>query len=131
MKKLVVSLAIVLALCSPGHAQEGVFSLAGANYLRTTLVATTDSNQMFTAAFATAYGSTVDWSLVKAILITCETYDARLAFGVTAENDASPVGHILYVGQSMRIASLDQIRSLRIISKTAGSAASLQVSLER
>lgn len=131
MKRLFVALAIVLFLCSPSPAQEGVFSLAGANYLQTTLVPTTDTNQMFTAAYAAAYGGTPDWTLVKAVLITCETNDARLAFGVAAENDGTPVGHILYVGQSMRIASLDQVRNLRIISKTSGSAAALQVSLER
>jgi hypothetical protein len=60
----------------------------------------------------------------------CETNDARIAFGIDAVKGASPVGHVLAAGTSMRIPSYKMFIAAKIISKTADSPALLQVSLE-
>jgi hypothetical protein len=68
--------------------------------------------------------------VIRAIIITCETNDARIAFGTAAVTGASPVGHVLAAGASLRIPSYQMLQAARIISKTAGRAALLQISLE-
>ena len=68
---------------------------------------------------------------MKALTITCETYDARISFGTAAVQSASvPVGHILAATSSMRIPSYSLLTSAYVISKTSGEAASLQITLE-
>lgn len=87
----------------------------------------TDASQLLSSVVDTALGSTVDWSSVKSALITCETYDCRIAFGVSA---SSTVGHILYVGQSVRIPSRSLVSEVNLINKTAGQNSIIQVTLE-
>lgn len=106
-----------------------VFSDIGSPYKTTVAIATTDTSTSFASAMATALSATINWDVVKGALITCETNDARIAFATNAVKGASPVGHIIYVGQSYWIPSSEWCKLAFIISKTAGSAASLQVTL--
>ncbi len=55
-------------------------------------------------------------SNVVGVLITCETYDIRFAWG-TAPVQAG-VGHLLVVGQSMKLTNHKQILDFRFINKT-------------
>jgi hypothetical protein len=93
----------------------------------TTRIQLTDASQVLTAAIETAIGKTLDWNEVVAATITCETFDCRIAFGVAA---SATVGHVLAADQSLRIPSNSLVRTARVINKTAGSNAVIQVTLE-
>jgi hypothetical protein len=135
MKPILV-LAVLLTLFTnspaPVMAQSEVLSVMGTDPI-TARVPTSDTSQVLTTAFDTAYtGTDPTWTKVKSVLITCETYDIRIAFGVAASKTASSeVGHVLAVGQSLRIPSGDLVRKARIINKTTGSNGVLQVTVEK
>lgn len=131
MKMKVLLLAACLTIfAGSAYGQQTTLSVMGNKYLNTLNIATTNTSALMTTVLSTAYGSTIDFTKVKAALITCETNDARISFGVAAENDASPVGHVLAAGTSLRLPSSSMVRSAYIISKTSGSAATLMVTLE-
>lgn len=94
------------------------------NTVRVTL---TDSSQLLTAIMDTALGKTVNWDIVVSATITCESNDCRVAFGVAA---STTVGHILAADQSLRIPSANLVKTARLINKTVGSNAVIQVTLE-
>jgi hypothetical protein len=133
MKKIII-LAMLAAMLSviPAKlfAQSNTFNVMGNPIQHTVAISTTDSSVLLTSALDTAFGATVDYRVIRAVLITCETNDARIAFGVAAAKGASPVGHVLAAGSSLRLPSYQMLQAARIISKTAGSAALLQISLE-
>lgn len=139
MKKFLLSVFITFNLfCLPqalladsgGGAQHSTWEVMGYIHTQTTLVPTTDTSQLLTAAFDTAYaGDPLTWTGVKAALITVETNSARVSWGVAAENDGTPVGHLKAPGESVYIEGYNAISRTYIISATAGSAASLQVTL--
>jgi len=65
---------------------------------------------------------------VIAVLITCEDNDIRFAWGTNPVQ--SGVGHILYVGQSLKLTNHKQIIDFRFINKTAQSNAVLMITPE-
>lgn len=93
----------------------------------TVRVQLTDSSQLLTAIIETALGKTLNWNEVVSATITCETYNCRVAFGVSA---SATVGHSLSVEQSIRIPSQSMIQAARFINKTAGSNSVIQITLE-
>jgi len=93
----------------------------------TATITLTDASQLLTAAIDTALGVSVEWAGVLAVMITCETYDCRIAFGVAA---STTVGHVLAADQSLRIPSSSMIQAAQVINKTAGFNAVIQVTLE-
>jgi hypothetical protein len=93
----------------------------------TVRVQLTDSSQLLSAIVDTALGVSVDWDEVVSATITCETNDCRVAFGTAA---TATVGHVLAADQSLRIPSNSLVRTARVINKTAGSNAIIQVTLE-
>jgi hypothetical protein len=106
---------------------QDVHSAMGRLKHTTLAITLTDASQLLTAAVDTALGASVEWAGVLAVMISCETNDCRVAFGVAA---SSTVGHVLAAGQSLRIPSNDLLTKARIINKTAGSNAVIQVTLE-
>ena len=66
--------------------------------------------------------------VVQSILICCESYDVRIAFGTDAvQTGSAEVGFVLAAGASIMISNAKNIRSLRYINKTNGSNGVLQV----
>lgn len=65
----------------------------------------------------------------RALLISCATNPARLAFGGAVPTTAG-FGHLLAVGDFLRLEGLEYITTLRYISATAGNAAALTLTLE-
>lgn len=65
-------------------------------------------------------------------LITCEENDIRFGFGTpgTAITVTASLGHILYVGQSIKLTSAIMFRSFRYINKTAAANGVLMVTPE-
>lgn len=89
-------------------------------------IVVTDAAQQFTAAQYMKNSSPA-----IAAIITCE--DAQIRFclgGATPTVDATALGHILYVGQSIRLASGRTIQTFSFINHTEQSAAILQVTWE-
>ena len=84
----------------------------------------TDTAQVFAAAQYTRNGKSA-----IAALITCEDHPVRFCLG-----GSTPVvdvlGHILYVGQSVRIVNPYAVRTFSYINHTAQSAAVLQITFE-
>jgi len=65
------------------------------------------------------------------LLITCEDFNARLGMGGgIPTNGANPVGHLLYVGQALKLINSQQVLSLRVINAVAGSDVFLQITYE-
>jgi hypothetical protein len=66
-----------------------------------------------------------------ALLITCETNMVRFCLGGSVPTQgAAGLGHILYVGQSLRLSNSRAIRTFRFINHTNGAGAFLQVTPE-
>lgn len=66
----------------------------------------------------------------QAILITCESNDIRWTVGVAVPDNANNIGHLLAANDSMRLVGVDMVTTLKVVSKTNGSAAVLQVTPE-
>lgn len=137
MKKRMIAVAVsalfmvcLVSIPCFGAANE-MFELMGSIGGQTTSIATTNSSALLSTVYDAANGGTaVNWNKVRAVLITAETNDARVSVGVAAENDETPVGHVLASGSSVRFAGNDICKSIYIISKTSGSASALQVTVE-
>ena len=87
----------------------------------------TDVAQQFTGA---QYTNDNKRSAI-AVLITCE--DAQIRFclgGATPTAGAAGLGHILYVGQSIRLSSPSAVRSFSYINHTQQDDAVLQATFE-
>lgn len=97
----------------------------------TVAIATSDASARLIDLLEAALDDAPNWVRVKGVTITCEDHDARIAFGVEAANGSSPVGHVLGKDTSLRLPSSSLIREARVISETAGSAATLMVTLEQ
>jgi hypothetical protein len=130
---------LVIPVVAYAQAIQDVAIKMFAPYDNTTDMNSTDTSQLFTTAFNTAhaahYGSgltTAQWNKVKAVWITCENADVRIAFGTAAVQGTSTTsrGHVLASGQSLRLTDNSRIRAMRFISKTASTPGRLQVSLE-
>lgn len=64
----------------------------------------------------------------KAVLINCETYDCRFAFGVNPT--VSGLGHLLSNGEWRYVINPTAVKNIRFINKTAGQNAVLTVTPE-
>jgi len=74
---------------------------------------------------------TKDGKDAVAVLITCEENDIRFALGgVTPTQGASAVGHVLAVGESIRLASPEAVTTFKFINKTNGQNGVIQVTPE-
>lgn len=104
-----------------------VVSTMGALSNRTCAITLSDTSAMLTALVDTALSASISWEGTNAAMITVETADCRVAFGVAA---STSLGHIVAAGQSIRITSPDMISEVRVINATAGSNAVLQITLE-
>jgi len=72
-----------------------------------------------TETLADGAGNAITYTRVlTGCLITCEENDIRFGFGITA---TASLGHILYVGQSIKLTSAAMFRAFRYINDTAGS----------
>lgn len=132
MKRIVLFVALAI-LCLPNmiFAASEVFSLMGSLGGRTTRIVTTSTSALLSTVYDAANGGTaVNWNKVRAVTITAETYDARISVGVAAENDETPVGHLLTTGSSVRYVGNDICKNLYIISKTDDNASALMVTVE-
>ena len=90
----------------------------------TTKIASTD-----TASTLATLGVTIEDHAIGA-LITCETNGIRFAFNATPDDDAgTALGHVLAADESLYLSNPEQINDLKVVSKTAASAAVLQVTL--
>ena len=133
MKRIAILTLFVLLMACPLQAQiyTESFPVMGGNPI-TAKLTVTDTSALLSTAFDAAYGGTdPTWSKVKAVLLTCETNDVRVSFGTAAGQGVSAMGHILAVGQSLRIPNGDTLRKTYIINKTALSAGVLMVTVER
>ena len=65
---------------------------------------------------------------VVGVLVTVETYDLRFAWGTNPTQ--AGVGHILYVGQSLKLTNHKQIIDFRFINKTNGENSVIQITPE-
>jgi len=133
MKRSLVLAVLFVLLASPlCLAQNEVLSVMGTDPVQCR-VPTSDSSQLLSTAFNAAYGGTdPTWTKVKSVLLTCETNDIRISFGVAAsKTGGAEVGHVLSVGQSFRLPSGDLVRKAYIINKTTGSNGVLQVTVEK
>lgn len=89
-------------------------------------IVVTDVAQQFTAAQYRKNGSPA-----IAVIITCETNQIRFCLGgATPEEGATGLGHILYVGQSIRLASGRAIQDFSFINHTDAAEAILQCTWE-
>lgn len=133
MKRILIGLVLCSLLLCPftifAAGTQEVFSGMGAQYQHTVLLTSTNSSQLLTTALDTALATTLDYTKVKSVLITCETADVRIAFGASAAISPA-VGHVLAAGNSFRIPSSSMIRGARFISKTTSTPGTLQVTLE-
>lgn len=93
----------------------------------TTRVAVTDAAQNLDAALYTNANN----KPAVAVLITCETQAIRFCFGgAIPTQGAAGLGHILYVGQSLRLSGARAVRTFQFINHTNGSNAFMQVTPE-
>ena len=106
--------------------------MANPNYVfqglpdETERIVVTDTAQQFTS---TQY--TKNNSPAIAVVLTCETQQIRFCLGgSTPTAGAAGLGHILYVGQSIRLASGRAIQTFSFINHTQQSAGVLQASFE-
>ena len=94
---------------------------------KTVAVTLGDVNATLSSVVDTALGGSQDFTKVTGCLITCESFDCRIAYGVAA---STTLGHIIPSGGSFRMASKDHWNKANVINKTAGSNAVLQVTVE-
>jgi hypothetical protein len=132
MKKIILLAILGFLVAAPVYADTGeVFSLQGSVGGQTTRIVTTNSSALLSTVYDAANGGTAaDWAKVRAVTITAETYDARISIGVAADNDETPVGHVLAAGSSVRFTGRAICTVLYIISKTDDQASALMVTVE-
>lgn len=144
MRRLLNALLIVLAFATFAYAAGAVstgntvVTTMYTHYDNTTDMNSTDTSQLFTTAFSAAhnarYGSAISadtWLKIKAVWITVENADIRVAFGTSAsQGTTTGKGHVVASGASLRIPDPKKITSMRFISRTASTPAHIQASLE-
>ena len=90
-------------------------------------IAVTDVAQLFTAA---QYMKGI--SPAMAVVLTCEENQIRFCVGgsTPTQGTGTDLGHILYVGQSLRLSNGQQIQTFSFINHTAQSDGVLQATFE-
>jgi hypothetical protein len=121
MKKLLIAVALVVALTFNVQAASDVFSVVGTPG-GTVRVAASDVTQTLT----TAVTGTI--KPPRAVLITVETYDVRISFVNSAvQTGSSEVGHVVSAGSSFWVNSTPAYNNIKFINKTNGSNSILQI----
>lgn len=93
--------------------------------------AVTDTVQQFTSSQYTRADPGGNNRSAIAVVITCETEQVRFTLGgSTPTQGAAGLGHILYVGQSIRLSSPSAVRSFSYINHTNLSNGVLQATFE-
>jgi hypothetical protein len=109
------------------------------NFDNSTDMNSTNTAQLFTTAYNTArsarHGATLtsaQWAKVKAVWLTVENADIRVAFGTnpTQATSTTALGHVISAGNSVRIPDPKKITTMRFISKTLSTPARIQATLE-
>lgn len=105
---------------------DKIIAMTG-NPTATARIAATDAAQNFTAAQV----ENVSKSVVGA-LITCEDNAVRFALGTggAPTQGASPVGHLLSPGGSVKLSNSHQVKTFSFINAVNGSDGALQVTFE-
>jgi len=130
-----ILLAAFLSIAAPVQAlnETPVFSIMGESPIQEKIT-TTDSDQLFTAAFQTAHtasgGGTIDFTTLRAAFCTCEDNDIRIAYGRSSGQGGSRMGDVVPSGSSFRLPSTAMIKAAHIISKTSGQAGVLFCTVE-
>ncbi len=130
MKKPVLVLAIVL-MAMTTYAYQGVFPVIGAPE-KTYQVTVTDTAKTLIASVGTNFMQTAGSrpKNVVGVIITCETYNIRFTLGSQSADPSTTFGHILYSGQSLRLANPTAIQYMKIINAETGKAAVIHVTPE-
>lgn len=110
-------------------AKHIVYPTLLSNLTVTTRISTTNTSARLITVLETALGTSIDLSKLKGAFITVENNDCRISIGVAADNDSTPVGHVLYSGDSFWLTSKGMVENAYIISKTNDAASDLQVTL--
>jgi hypothetical protein len=130
-RRIAILSGIFVLLSVAAVVAQDVHSVMGQYYRPTVTIACDNATAVLTtkvdAALVVAGSTAADWKMVKSAIITCDNYDARITFGIAA---TATRGHLLAAGTSMRIPSNALINNAQVVNKTAGSVASLQVTLE-
>lgn len=93
-------------------------------------VASSDSAQdmdtVLSAVWTDSRGKTI-----SRCVITCESYNIRVTFGdIDPVQSGTPLGHILYVGQSLTVESPNALATMRFINEVNGANGILMVTPE-
>jgi hypothetical protein len=85
-------------------------------------VTSSNTAQALTSSYITN-GTLTSQKEAIGLVVTCETNDVRVTWCGTAPTTSSGTafGHILTVGQSLRINNPEAIKNFKYVSKTAGS----------
>ena len=125
LRKLILIIAL-LAVPSILFATRSIVSVQGIVHSTTQTVVSTD-----TAANLPADVITTTGVRASAVYITCEDANIRWTVGGGDDPDtATPLGHILYSAQGLRIANSHWIKTFRFISAEAQTPARLQITSE-
>ncbi len=128
---IAAAIAIIAALfCrTPAGAlnELPVYTIQGENPIQV-LLTSTDSDQLFTAAFQTAYtaagGGQIDFTTIRGMWCTVENASVRVAYGQGASQSV-PMGDIVNAGSRFCLQSTSIIQATHFISKTALTPANL------
>lgn len=134
MKRIFLSLFLILTFLNASITNAGApetFVVMGSNPVMER-VPVANTSQLLSAAFNAAYsGTDPDWNSLKAVTVKCESYAVRISFGRAAASGVTPMGFVLYVGESYRFPSMDLARKAYIINETSGSVGYLMTLVER
>lgn len=140
INRLIITLTLLaIPIVVFGQPSTNVMDNWHTQYYNTVDMNSTNTSQVFTTALITAYTARHSVTLtaaqlakVKAVWLTVENQDIRIAFGVdpTQATSTTAVGHVLAAGATIRIVDPKKISTMRFISKTNNSHAHIQASLE-
>lgn len=103
------------------------FSMTG-SYGPTYVLTSSDTPQSFDESYLTyTLGPSGKERMASAALITCETYPVRVSW---LTPPTFSLGHILNVGDTLRVVGIINLENFKYISASAGAAGVLQVTFE-
>ncbi|MGO9858883.1 MAG: hypothetical protein ACLPQX_05560 [Syntrophobacteraceae bacterium] len=108
-----------------------VYEIQGESPIQAMLTST-DSDQLFTTAFQTAYtaagGANIDFTTIRGMWCTIENASVRVAYGQPASQSA-PLGDIVNAGSNFCLQSTSIIQATHFISMTASTPANLMCTI--
>jgi hypothetical protein len=131
MKRIIgITITVLLIFAGTAHAQTAVRNTEGSVLKHTCRITVGDTATYLTSLIETALSDAVEWSVVEAVTLTCETNDVRVAFGADPTQGASGLGHIIFAMGGAKWVSNNKIRGARLIAKTNGATGYCQATLE-